>query len=133
MKKIIISILTVVFGFFFFQNINAQTIDEQYFELVDHCRALLKEDKKAARAIYETQLIEADDYFANKIEDAEEGADKKRWEEAYEQTRDVITEVYDTEVENLQKAFRKSIEKLEEDFKARKRAQQNRRSNLKRG
>ena len=67
MKKITFSLL--VLSVFFLQSVAAQTADEVYFEWVDHYRHLLKEDKKAARTIYEAQLLEAEDTHGEKVYD----------------------------------------------------------------
>lgn len=112
MKNIILG--TLFLFALFLQNASAQTADEVYFKWVDHYRHLLKEDKKAARTIYDAQLLEAEDYFTKEIEKAEAEEEKKLWEEAYARTTKVIEEVYDEEIENLQKAFDKAIERLEE-------------------
>ena len=117
MKKINFIFSTIFIFSFFLQNISAQTADEVYFKWVDHYRHLLKEDKKAARTIYDAQSLEAEDYFTKEIEKAETEEEKKLWEEAYSRTTKVIEEVYDEELENLQKAFGKAIERLEEQRK----------------
>ena len=118
MKKIAFGIL-FLFAFLLQTNV-AQTADEIYFQWVDHYRHLLKQDKKAAQVIYEAQLLEAEDYFTEEIENAESGEEKKMWEEAYAKTTDVIEEVYDEELENLQAAFDKAMERLEEQRRERK-------------
>ncbi|MEO1258624.1 MAG: hypothetical protein AAFZ15_07495 [Bacteroidota bacterium] len=102
------------------QNNVAQTADEIYFQWVDHYRHLLKQDKKAARTIYEAQLLEAEDYFTEEIEKAVSEEEKKLWQEAYGKTTDIIEEVYDEELKNLQAAFDKAIERLEEKRNERK-------------
>ncbi len=120
MNKIAFLSFLIFSSFFLVQKINAQTADEKYFAKVDHYRYLLKEDKKAVKEIYETQLIEADDYFSHEIAKAEKEEEKERWEKAYEETRSVIYKVYKEELANLQDGFDKAMERLKSNYNASK-------------
>ena len=129
MKKIKLIFTTFILGVLFFQNINAQTANDRYFELVKHYRHLLKEDKKAARAIYETQLLEAKDFYEYEIKEAVNAIEQAKWEGAYERTKEITEEVYNEEVENLENGFEKAVGRLDEKFnKARTERNSNRRS-----
>lgn len=117
MKNIKLIFASFFLAFLFSYNISAQTADEKFFAQVDHFRYLLKEDKKAVKAIYETQLIEADDYYGYEIGQATDESEKKRWEEAYEKTRTIIYKIYQEELTNLQNAFDKALQQLEHKYK----------------
>lgn len=131
MKNIKLIFASFFLATLFSYNINAQTADEKFFAQVDHFRYLLKEDKKAVKAIYETQLIEADDYYGYEIGRAADELEKKRWEEAYEKTRTIIYKIYQEELTNLQNAFDKALQQLEHNYKESKSASG--RSKTKRG
>ncbi len=131
MKNLSIYLIILFSGILFTQNLNAQTADEKYFSQVDHFRHLLKEDKKAVKAIYETQLIEADDYYGYEIDQATDEEEKERWEEAYEKTRTIIYRVYKEELTNLQNAFDKAMQQLENKYKESKKSSS--RNRIKRG
>ena len=133
--KNITTYITILFASIFFsQSINAQTADEKYFAQVDHYRYLLKEDKKAVKTIYETQLIEADDYYGYEIENATDGGEKERWEEAYEKSRTIIYKVYKEELTSLQNAFDKAMLQLEQKYKkSKKSSSSSNRNKIKRG
>ena len=129
MKKIKLIFAIFLMGILFCENINAQTANDRYFELVKHYRHLLKEDKKAAHTIYETQLLEAKDFYEYEIDEAVNEEEKEKWATAHGKTKEIIEELYSEELENLENGFEKAVERLDEKFKEnRARKNSNRRS-----
>lgn len=112
------SVFFVLFflSLFFIQPLTAQTANEDYFTWVKHYRLLLKEDKKAARVIYEMQLQEAAEFYEYEIGQAASESDKAEWKAAHRKTKFIIAEIYEEEVENLENAFEKGMQQLADKY-----------------